>query len=81
MLEKLCVMKEVRCVEMEIEPQQQALIRVWSATFNLNSMSNQECLRKFRFQRADVAYIADLVPWENSQDDHGRMRTARKRYC
>jgi hypothetical protein len=33
-----------------------------------------------RFRRSDVAYIADLISWENALDDHGRMRTAHRRY-
>lgn len=39
--------------------------RIISATnFNLNSLSEQECLENYRFKKRDVAYIAEKIGWD-----------------
>jgi hypothetical protein len=57
-----------------------ARCRIVMTCFNISSLSDQECLVRYRLRRNDVGFISNLVPWEASLDQYGRMRTARRRY-
>lgn len=43
-----------------LQPRTQGLKAV---NFNLNILSDQECLIKFRFTKALLCYIANVLPW------------------
>jgi hypothetical protein len=57
-----------------------ARFRDLKSSFNINSLSDDECLIKFRFMRKDVVFISELIPWDKGLEEHGRLRTARRRY-
>jgi DDE superfamily endonuclease len=67
-------------LEEQIELQRLARIRIWTSSFNINSLSDLQCLQRYRFRRKDVGFIAGLIPWENGLDPNGKMRTSQKRY-
>jgi hypothetical protein len=50
-------------------------------SFNINAVSDQECLVRYLFTTEDVGFISRLIPWELSLDKFGRLRTGRRRYC
>jgi hypothetical protein len=43
------------------------------------TLSDLQCLQRYRFRRNDVGFIAGLITWENGLDAEGKMRTSRKR--
>ena len=51
---KLAVTAEIRRLQEQIELQKMARCRVLKSSFNINSLSDEECLIKFRFMRKDV---------------------------
>jgi hypothetical protein len=57
-----------------------ARMKVLSSTFNLKSISDLQCLQRYRFTRKDVRFLADLIPWGKRLDHEGRMTTFQKRY-
>ena len=77
---KLAVTAEIRRLQEQIELQKMARCRVLKSSFNINSLSDEECLIKFRFMRKDVGLISELIPWDKCLDEQGKMRTSRRRY-
>jgi hypothetical protein len=77
---KFTVTGEIRRIQEQMELQNMARCRVLTSSFNINSLSDEECLIKFRFMRKDVGFISELIPWDQCLDGYGRMRTARRRY-
>jgi hypothetical protein len=77
---KFTVTGEIRRIQEQMELQNMARCRVLTSSFNINSLSDEECLIKFRFMRKDVGFISELIPWDQCLDEYGRMRTARRRY-
>jgi hypothetical protein len=50
------------------------------SSFNINALSDEECLVKYRFTENDIGFISKLIPWDICLDHRGRMRTTRRRY-
>jgi hypothetical protein len=74
------VTAEIRRIQEQIKLQNMARLHVLQSSFNINSLSDEECLIKFRFMTKDVGFISELIPWDKCLDEHSRMRTARRRY-
>jgi hypothetical protein len=77
---KLVVAIEICRIREQLQLQNAARCRVWASAFNINALSDRECLTRYRFKRQDVGFISDLIPWETSLDPQGKMRTMRRRY-
>jgi hypothetical protein len=71
---------ELRRLGEQIELQDLARMKVLSSTFNLNSISDLQCLQRYRFTRKDVRILADLIPREKRLVHEGRMGTSQKLY-
>jgi hypothetical protein len=76
----IVVLSELRRLEEQIELQRLARIKIWTSLFNINALSDLQCLQRYRFRRNDVGFIAGLIPWENGLDSEGKMRTSQKHY-
>jgi hypothetical protein len=74
------IVNELRRLGEQIELQHLARMEVLSSNFNLNSISDLQCLQRYRFTRKDIRFIADLIPWGKRPDHEGRMRTSQKRF-
>jgi hypothetical protein len=72
--------RELRRLQEQIELQHVARKRIWASSFNLNTLSDLECLQRYRFKRKDVGFLATLIDWKKGIDSDGKMRTLRKRY-
>jgi DDE superfamily endonuclease len=77
---KLVIAKELRRLQKQLRLQNSARIRVWSSSFNINAVSDSDCLIWYIFKRNDIGFIAGIIPWENGLDFNGKMRTSRRRY-
>jgi hypothetical protein len=77
---RLAVAGEIRRLKHQIELQDLARCRISTHSYNINALSDQECLLRYRFTRKDVGFISRLIPWELTRDEFGRMRTGRRRY-
>jgi hypothetical protein len=73
------IVNELRRLNEQLDLQNLARMKVLSSTFNLNSLSDLQCLQRYCFTRS-VRLLADLIPWGKRLDDEGRMRTSQKRY-
>jgi hypothetical protein len=71
---------ELRRLNEQLDLQHLARMKVLSSTFNLNFISDLQCLQRYRFTRKDIRFLADLIPWGKRLDHEGRMRTSQKRY-
>ena len=60
----IAIASEIRRRKEQIELQALARKRVWDLPFNLNKLSNLQCLQRYRYRRNDVSPIAGLIPWE-----------------
>jgi hypothetical protein len=76
----IAIASEIRRLQEQIELQALRRKRVWASLFNLNALSDLQCLEQYRFRRNDFGLIAGLIPWEEGLDSDGRMRTSQKRY-
>jgi hypothetical protein len=76
----VAILSELKRLVEQIELQWLARIRIWTSSFNINSLSDLQCLQRYRFRRKDVCFIAGLIPWENGLDLNVKMRTSQKRY-
>jgi hypothetical protein len=76
---KLVVAIEKYRIREQLQLQNAARCRVWASAFNINALSDRECLMQYRVKRQDVGFISDLIPWETSLDPQGKMRTMRRR--
>jgi hypothetical protein len=74
------VLSELRRLDEQMERQRLARIKIWTSLFNRNAESDLQYLQRYRFRRNDVGFIAGLIPWENSLDPDGNMRTSQKHY-
>jgi nuclease HARBI1 len=72
--------RELRRIEEQIELQHFARRRIWALSFNLNALSDLECLQRYRFKRKDVGFLATLIDWKKGIDSDGKMRNLKKRY-
>jgi DDE superfamily endonuclease len=72
--------RELRRLQEQIALQHVARKRIWASSFNLNTLSDLECLQRYRFKRKDVGFLATLIDWKKGIDSDGKMRTLRKRY-
>jgi hypothetical protein len=77
---KLVFAIEICRIRKQLKLQNAARCRVWASVFNINVLSDRECLTRYRFKRQDVGFISDLIPWETSLDPQGNMRTMQRRY-
>jgi hypothetical protein len=77
---QLAVAAEIRRLREQIELQNTMRCRIAMSSFNINVLSDEECLVKYRFTRNDIGFISKLIPWDSCLDHRGRMRTTRRRY-
>jgi hypothetical protein len=77
---KIAVAFEICRLREQVELRSRARCRIWKSFFNINSLSDLECLVRYRFRRKDIGFISEIIPWVASLAPHGRMRTARRRY-
>jgi transposase len=54
--------------------------RIAMSFFNINALSNEECLVKNLFIKIYIGFISKLIPVESFLDHCGRMRNTRRRY-
>jgi hypothetical protein len=78
---KLPVAVEIRRLKNQVVLHDLPRCRILMHSFNINALSNQECLVRYLFTREDVGFISRLIPWELSLYEFGRMRTGRRHYC
>jgi hypothetical protein len=78
---RLAVAVEIRCLKNHVVLHDLERCHILMHSFNINALSDQERLLRYRFTREDVGFISLLIPWEFSLDEFGRMRTGRRRYC
>jgi hypothetical protein len=76
----IIVLSELRRLEEQIELQRLARIKIWTSLFNINALSDLQCLQRYLFRRNDVGFIAGLIQWENGLDSEGKMSTSQKHY-
>jgi hypothetical protein len=76
----IAVLSELRRLEEQMELQRLARTRIWTSSFNINALSDLQCLQRYRFRRNDAGFIASLIPWENGLEAEGKVRTSQKRY-
>jgi hypothetical protein len=74
------IVNELRHLGEQIDLHHLARMKMLSSTFNLNSNSDIQCLRRYCFTRNDIRFLSDLIPWGKRLDHEGRMRTSQKRY-
>jgi hypothetical protein len=74
------VVSELRRLGEQIELHHLARMKVLSSIFNLNSISDLQCLQRYHFKRKDVRFLADLIPWGKRLDYERRMGKSQKRY-
>jgi hypothetical protein len=67
----VAILSEFRRLEEQIELQRLARIMIWTSSFNINALSDLQCLQRYRFRRNDVGFIAGLISWENGLDPEG----------
>jgi hypothetical protein len=77
---KLTVAAEIRRLREQIELQNTVHCRIAMSSFNINALSDDECLVKYRFTKNDIGFISKLIPWDICLDHRGRMRNTRRRY-
>jgi hypothetical protein len=68
----IIVLSELRRLEEQIELHRLARIKIWTSLFNINALSDLQCLQRYLFRRNDVGFIAGLIPWENGFDSEGK---------
>jgi hypothetical protein len=78
---RLAVAVEIQRLKNQVVLHDLARCRILMHSFNINALSDQECLLRYLFTREDVGFISRLILWELSLDEFGRMRTGRRRYC
>jgi hypothetical protein len=59
----VAILSELMRLEEQIELQMLARITIWTSSFNINALSDLQCLLRYRFRRKDVGFIAGLIPW------------------
>jgi DDE superfamily endonuclease len=77
---KISVAVEISRLREQLRLRNTARCRIRKSFFNINSLSDHECLIRYRFKKKDIGFISDMIPWEAALDPNGRMRTARRRY-
>jgi hypothetical protein len=75
---KLAVAAEIRRLREQIELQNTMRCRIAMSSFNINALSDEECLVKYRFTRNDIGFISKLIPWDSCLDHRGRMSSSCK---
>jgi hypothetical protein len=59
---KIAVSVEICRLLEQIELPSRARCRIWKSFFNINSLSDHECLVRYRFRRKDLGFISETIP-------------------
>jgi hypothetical protein len=65
---KLAVAAEIRRLREQIELQNTVRCRIAMLSFNINALSDEECLVKYRFTKNYIGFISKLIPWDSCLD-------------
>jgi DDE superfamily endonuclease len=77
---KVGVIVEIRRLQEQLIMQASFRRRIMMSSFNINTLSDHECLSRFRFKRRDVGFISEIIGYEATGHENGRTKTARRRY-
>lgn len=71
---KYALSRKISYTSAELALQTERRLGILGHTFNLTEISDQESVRRFRFQKPHVEKIASMISWEASNTYHRRYR-------